>query len=159
MFRNINPVVLDRSALTNEDISDFLSIALSGNPNLGIDLDGRKFNEDRYMCLEDQAAAILLSGGTILIYDVNSLEYRNAGETDEDMTAQMDWVDAANGTKLMSEGDQCWCAYVVGMEDIMRAFSDPRALTSASNFICDSADLEDGDFLLQLAAFGDYIFC
>lgn len=59
--------------ITHEDIVDLLSTALYGGNIFGVDYDSNEYrklpNLDKYKCIEDKCAELLLNGKSITIYD------------------------------------------------------------------------------------------
>ena len=90
--------------------------------------------EDKYDCLEDKWAAILINGGTLVVYDDYEVEELEEGEKPTKYTLTL--KDVRKGLRLMKKN------YPNHYNDLMEECED--AIT--------------GDVWLQLAVFGELIY-
>ena len=123
--------------LTHEGLSDLLSVATYGNywPILKIKRSEYHLaEEDKHDCLEDKWAAILINGGTLVVYDDYEM-----GELDENELPTkyaLDLKGVRRGLRLMKKN-----------------YPDDYA-----DLVTGQDDLNTGDIWLQLAVFGEVIY-
>lgn len=116
--------------LTHESIANLLSIALSGNANLGVTYAKRHEHLCKSDCLEDKLADILVGGGRIVMYDAedpSDLQYRQ---------------------KLDLQGLQA------GL-DCARSSDDADIRHAYECFVQDDLDATTADTLLQVILYGE----
>ena len=123
---------------THEGLSDLLSVALFGSYWADIRIKRSEYHlaeEDKYDCREDKWAAVLLNGGTLVVYDYAECEgelYENEEPTKHYLTLK----DVRKGLRLMSK------EYPHHYADLVEENDD--AIT--------------GEVWLQLAVFGEVIY-
>lgn len=126
-----------RHFLEHEGLSDLLSVATFGNYWPVIKIKRSEYHlaeEDKYDCLEDKWAAILINGGTLVVYDDYEAEELEEGEKPTKYTLTL--KDVRKGLRLMKKN------YPNHYSDLMEECED--AIT--------------GDVWLQLAVFGELIY-
>lgn len=123
--------------LTLEELSDIISIAFTGNEYMAI---GYKGNPSTlHNCFEDNAAQILLDGGTILVADQ---------EADGDTYGNLPKYRDNNGHVF----------YKVTLEDILKGASNLECLEMIQSLINGDVDMYTGWNLFQRIVFGEIIY-
>lgn len=153
--------------MTHEDIVDFLSTALCGNPSIGVEeirYDGDTENDpDGDRCYEDRLADALLNGGTVVFYDNDSdgEVYGTRGQAikgdDFDMTVYPTTLeDIKRGIENAFSGNfKCWdpdgSFYKEAKEYVMNCavdlIDDPCML-----------DFDEANTLLQIILFNEVVY-
>lgn len=124
--------------LTQEGLSDLLSVATFGNywPCIKIKRSEHHLAEEyKNECIEDKWAAVLINGGTLVVYD----EYEMDSELydgEEPTKHYLTLKDVRKGLRLMKKDYPYHYADLVEEND----------------------DAETGDVWLQLAVFGEVIY-
>lgn len=124
--------------LSHEGLADLLSLATYGNYWPTIKIKRSQYHlaeEHKNSCLEDKWAAILINGGTLVVYD----EYENDNELndgDAPVKYPLTLKDVRKGLRLMKK------LYPSHYADLMEENDD--AIT--------------GDVWLQLAIFGELVY-
>ena len=124
--------------LTHEGLSDLLSVATFGNywPTIKIKRSEYHLAEEyKYNCVEDKWAAVLINGGTLVVYDEYEM-YNELYEGDEPTKHYLTLKDVRKGLRLMKK--ECPHHYADLMEE--------------------NDDAITGDVWLQLAVFGEVIY-
>ena len=127
----------EKHFLEHEGLSDLLSVATFGNGWPVIKIKRSEYHlaeEDKYDCLEDKWAAILINGGTLVVYDDYEVEELEEGEKPTKYTLDLKAV--RKGLRLMKKNYPRHWADLVEEND----------------------DLITGDVWLQLAVFGELIY-
>ena len=122
--------------LTLEELSDIISTAFTGNEYMAI---GYKGNPSVFHnCFEDNAAQILLDGGTILVADQEA--YGGA---------------YSNLPKYRDNGH---VFYKVTLKDILKGASNLECLEMIQSLIKGDGDMYTGWNLFQMIIFGEIIY-
>lgn len=124
--------------LTHEGLSNLLSVATFGNYWPTIKMKRSEYHlaeEDKNECIEDKWAAILINGGTLVVYDEYEIESElNDGE--QPTKHYLTLKDVRKGLRLMKK-------------DYPRHYAD---------LVEENDDAITGDVWLQLAVFGELVY-
>ena len=124
--------------LTHEGLSDLLSVATFGNYWPIVKIKRSEYHlaeEDKYDCIEDKWAAVLINGGTLVVYDEYEMD-SELNEGEEPTKHYLTLKDVRKGLRLMKK------EYPHHYADLVE--EDDDAIT--------------GDVWLQLAVFGELIY-
>lgn len=124
--------------LTHEGLSDLLSVATFGNYWPIVKIKRSEYHlaeEDKYDCIEDKWAAVLINGGTLVVYDEYEMD-SELNEGEEPTKHYLTIKDVRKGLRLMKK------EYPHHYADLVE--EDDDAIT--------------GDVWLQLAVFGELIY-
>ena len=128
----------EKHFLSHDGLSDLLSVATFGNSWPCIKIKRSQYHlaeEHKYECIEDKCAAILVNGGTLVVYD----EYEMDNELNENELPTkytLDLKAVRKGLRLMKkEYPNHW-----------------------ADLVEENDDLITGDVWLQLAVFGEVIY-
>ena len=128
----------EKHFLSHDGLSDLLSVATFGNSWPCIKIKRSQYHlaeEHKYECIEDKWAAILVNGGTLVVYD----EYEMDNELNENelpIKYTLDLKAVRKGLRLMKkEYPNHW-----------------------ADLVEENDDLITGDVWLQLAVFGEVIY-
>ena len=124
--------------LTHEGLSDLLSVAIFGNSWPAIKIKRSEYHlaeEYKNECIEDKWAAILINGGTLVVYDGYEME-SELNEGEDPTKHYLTLKDVRKGLRLMKK------KYPHHYADLVEENDD--AIT--------------GDVWLQLAVFGEVIY-
>lgn len=124
--------------LTHGGLSDLLSVATFGNywPTIKIKRSEHHLaEEDKYDCIEDKWAAVLINGGTLVVYDEYEMD-SELSDGEEPTKHYLTLKDVRKGLRLMKK------EYPYHYADLVEENDD--AIT--------------GDVWLQLAVFGELIY-
>lgn len=124
--------------LTHEGLSDLLSVATFGNYWPIVKIKRSEYHlaeEDKYDCIEDKWAAVLINGGTLVVYDEYEMD-SELNEGEEPTKHYLTLKDVRKGLRLMKK------EYPYHYVDLVEENDD--AIT--------------GDVWLQLAVFGELIY-
>lgn len=124
--------------LTQEGLSDLLSVATFGNYWPTIKIKRSEYHlaeEHKNECLEDKWAAILINGGTLVVYD----EYEMDSE--------------------LNEGEQP-TKYALTLKDVRKGLRlmKKEYPSHYADLVEENDDAITGDVWLQLAVFGEVIY-
>lgn len=123
--------------LTLEELSNIISTAFYGNEYMAI---GYKGNPSiSHDCFEDNAAQVLLDGGTILVTDQ---------EADGDIYGNLPKYRDGNGHVF----------YKVTLEDILKGASNLECLEMIQSLLNGNGDMYTGWNLFQRIVFGEIIY-
>lgn len=123
-----------KDILSHEGLSNLLSVSTYGNGWPDIRIKRSEYHlaeEDKYDCIEDKWAAILLNGGTLVVYDCYDED-----DNGNPIKHYLDLKAVRKGLRLMKEQYPHHWADLVEEND----------------------DLITGDCWLQLAVFGEWIY-
>ena len=124
--------------LTHEGLSDLLSVATFGNYWPIVKIKRSEYHlaeEDKYDCIEDKWAAVLINGGTLVVYDEYEMD-SELNEGEEPTKHYLTLKDVRKGLRLMKK------LYPEHYADLVE----------------ENDDLITGDVWLQLAVFGELIY-
>ena len=128
----------EKHFLTQEGLSDLLSVATFGNYWPCIKIKRSEYHlaeEHKYECIEDKWAAILVNGGTLVVYD----EYEMDNELNE---------------------NELPTKYTLTLKDVRKGLRLMKKLYPEhyADLVEENDDLITGDVWLQLAVFGELIY-
>ena len=128
-------------SLAHEELSDILTTAFYGNHEMEMDYEGTP-SEVR-LCFEDNAAQVLLDGGTILVTDLESYG---------------DSIDDAYGTLPKYIDADGYITYKVTLKDILEKASTPECLRMIQDILFGDGDMYTAWNLMQTIVFGEIIY-
>lgn len=142
------------TSITHEDLVNLLSTALYGGYYFGVKWNDEEYkalpNANKFRCIEDRCAELLLAGKSIIIYD---MEVRSV----KDHYGNLPYRYNANNDTM---------EYTITLEDIKRGLekcfddNDSYIRTCAMNLFNDMGDLDqpEAESLMQVIIFGELIY-
>lgn len=128
-------------SLTHEELSDILTTAFYGNPEMEMDYEGTA--SIVHDCFEDNAAQVLLDGGTLLVTDLDS---------------HGDSLDEACGDLPRYIDNDEYITYKVTLKDILEKASTPECLRMIEDILSGEGDMITAWNLMQIIVFGEIIY-